>query len=60
MARVFNKIYINCLNICLKFYRKNNKKKDNHSAVLYHDKLYIFGGDRHKMAFNDMFELDLN
>lgn len=36
------------------------KKKDNHSAVLYNSKLYIFGGDRHKMPFNDMFELDLN
>ncbi|EAR97403.2 kelch motif protein (macronuclear) [Tetrahymena thermophila SB210] len=33
--------------------------RDGHAAAILQRKLYIFGGDRHKMSFNDMFALDL-
>jgi hypothetical protein len=32
--------------------------KDSHRTVVYNGKMYVFGGDRHKMPFNDLFELD--
>lgn len=35
------------------------RARDGHSCSLNGDYLVIFGGDRHKMCFNDMFLLDL-
>jgi len=29
--------------------------RDGHSAVLYEDMMIVFGGDRHQMAFNDLY-----
>lgn len=33
--------------------------RDGHIALINNSKLFIFGGDRHKMSFNDIFALDL-
>ena len=33
--------------------------RDGHATNLYGDKLVIFGGDRHKMSFNDIYTLNL-
>jgi len=33
--------------------------RDGHTACILGDKMYIFAGDRHKMAFNDLFSLNL-
>lgn len=33
--------------------------RDGHSATIVDNKLYIFAGDRHRVAFNDLFTLDL-
>lgn len=33
--------------------------RDGHSLVLNNDVMFIFGGDRHKMTFGDLFSLDL-
>lgn len=33
--------------------------RDGHSAVMFGDKMIIFGGDRHHMPFNDLFIFDL-
>lgn len=41
-----------------------NKKKpsarDGHSAFAFYNKMFIFGGDRHHMPFNDLFFLDID
>ena len=34
--------------------------RDGHSATILGEKLIIFGGDRHKMCFNDLYSLDLS
>ncbi len=34
--------------------------RDGHSAVLYGQSMYIFGGDRNKFPFNDLFKFNLN
>jgi hypothetical protein len=35
--------------------------RDGHSANMTHDgRLFIFGGDRHQMPFNDLFMIDTN
>ena len=34
--------------------------RDGHCAVLLGSKLVIFGGDRHQMSFNDIYQLDLD
>ena len=39
--------------------RKRPAARDGHSSVLYRNKFYVFGGDRHHMPFNDLFVLDL-
>ena len=33
--------------------------RDGHTATMMEDKMLIFGGDRHKMSFNDLFSLNL-
>ena len=40
--------------------RRRPAARDGHSSVLLNNKLYVFGGDRHHMPFNDLFVLDLN
>ena len=34
--------------------------RDGHSAFVFHNKMFIFGGDRHHMPFNDLFFLDID
>ena len=34
--------------------------RDGHSATIFEGKLMIYGGDRHKMCFNDLYSLDLS
>jgi len=38
---------------------KRPAARDGHTSVLYNEKFYVFGGDRHHMPFNDLFMLDL-
>ena len=33
--------------------------RDGHSSFIYEGKMFIFGGDRHHMPFNDLFFLKL-
>lgn len=33
--------------------------RDGQSVSVYKDCMYIFGGDRHLMAFNDLYSFDL-
>ena len=33
--------------------------RDGHSAVIHKGHIIIFGGDRHRMSFNDMFIFNL-
>lgn len=33
--------------------------RDGQSVAFFNDKMYIFGGDRHLMAFNDLYSFDL-
>lgn len=33
--------------------------RDGQSVNIYNHKMYIFGGDRHLMAFNDLYLFDL-
>jgi hypothetical protein len=33
--------------------------RDGQSLVIHSSKMYIFGGDRHLMAFNDLYSFDL-
>ena len=36
--------------------------RDGHSAFLFEGKMFVFGGDRHHMPFNDLFflQFDIN
>ena len=34
--------------------------RDGHSAVIYEDRMIVFGGDRHHMPFNDMYYLKMS
>lgn len=34
--------------------------RDGHSSFVYLNKMFIFGGDRHHMPFNDIFYLDID
>ena len=34
--------------------------RDGHSCFVYDNKMFIFGGDRHHMPFNDLFYFELN
>jgi hypothetical protein len=38
---------------------KRPAARDGHGAVIVGEKLFIFGGDRHHMPFNDLYLLDL-
>jgi hypothetical protein len=38
---------------------KRPTARDGHSGAVDGDKMYIFGGDRHHMPFNDLYCLDL-
>ena len=33
--------------------------RDGQTVNIWEDKMYIFGGDRHLMAFNDLYSFDL-
>lgn len=33
--------------------------RDGHISVVYDSKLFIMGGDRHNMPFNDLYMIDL-
>lgn len=33
--------------------------RDGHSGILLGNKMLVFGGNRHKIGFNDLYELDL-
>jgi len=39
--------------------KKNPAARDGHVSVLLEGKMFVFGGDRHHMPFNDLFMLDL-
>ena len=42
---------------------ENPKKicaRDGHSACIYNNNLIIFGGDRHQMAFNDLYTISMD
>lgn len=44
------------------FGRINGNKpcaRDGHSAIIIEGKMIVFGGNRHKVSFNDLYELDL-
>ena len=43
----------------VKINQKNPQARDGHISVLYEGKMFIFGGDRHHMPFNDLFMLDV-
>jgi hypothetical protein len=34
--------------------------RDGHSSFVFLNKMFIFGGDRHHMPFNDLFFLDID
>ena len=34
--------------------------RDGHSCFIFRNKMFIFGGDRHHMPFNDLFFLELH
>jgi hypothetical protein len=34
--------------------------RDGHSSFVFNNKMFIFGGDRHHMPFNDLYFLDLD
>ena len=40
-------------------YYKQPCPRDGHSIDIFNDRLILFGGDRHKMTFNDLFILEL-
>ena len=33
--------------------------RDGHNIHLINNQIFVFGGDRHKMSFNDLHKLDL-
>jgi len=33
--------------------------RDGHTALIYGNKMIVFGGDRHKMSFNDLYSLNM-
>ena len=39
---------------------RNPMPRDGHAAVVMYNSLFIFGGDRHRMPFNDLLILPLN
>jgi hypothetical protein len=38
---------------------KRPPARDGHSSIIIGDCMYVFGGDRHCMPFNDFYMLDL-
>lgn len=35
------------------------KPRDGHTGIVEGNHLFIFGGDRHRMPFNDLYSLDV-
>lgn len=42
-----------------RIFSKKPMPRDGHTACIINDKLILFGGDRHRLTFNDTYELDL-
>ena len=40
--------------------RNKPSARDGHSSFVFHNKMFIFGGDRHHMPFNDLYFLDID
>ena len=40
--------------------KQKPQARDGHTSFVYKNKMFIFGGDRHHMPFNDLFYLDLH
>jgi hypothetical protein len=34
--------------------------RDGHASIIYNKKMLVFGGDRHKMSFNDIYFYDIS
>jgi hypothetical protein len=41
-------------------HRNKPSARDGHSSFVYHNKMFVFGGDRHHMPFNDLYFLDID
>ena len=41
-------------------FKNKPSARDGHSSFVYLNKMFIFGGDRHHMPFNDVFFLDID
>eukprot|EP00347_Sterkiella_histriomuscorum_P002778 403366836 len=41
-------------------HRNKPSARDGHSSFVFHNKMFIFGGDRHHMPFNDLYFLDID
>ena len=59
-----NQIRVDCSNEkkvenALMFLDRNPTSRDGHAAVVLFNSLVIFGGDRHRMSFNDLLILPL-
>lgn len=52
------KTFTSMFNQCLKPCDRPNAR-DGHSLGIYKNRLYVFGGDRHHMPYNDIFSLEL-
>lgn len=42
-----------------KIFGKKAGARDGHSVAVLDNVMYIFGGDRHQLSYNDFFGLDL-
>jgi N-acetylneuraminic acid mutarotase len=51
-------MFVGMFNQCLKPCGRPTAR-DGHSCNVYKNRLYIFGGDRHHMPFNDIYSLEL-
>jgi len=38
---------------------KRPPARDGHCAIMWGDQMFVFGGDRHHMPFNDLYMLNL-
>ena len=52
-------MFMHLFNQCLKPCDRPTAR-DGHSCNIYKNRLYIFGGDRHHMTYNDTFSIDLS
>jgi hypothetical protein len=48
------KVFNQCLKSC-----DRPTARDGHTCDVYKSRLYVFGGDRHHMPYNDTFMLEL-